>query len=146
MPFALVTGAGKGIGWAICKRLVEEGVQVIGVSRTEDDLCLLQQELGGDRFEYIVADIGNHEACQQVASKAATIGDVTMLVNCAGISILQSFLDVTPESWEKVMAVNVTAVMFLTQAIVRNMVNKGLKGSIVNISSTPSGYFGMPQR
>ncbi|GER90576.1 short-chain dehydrogenase/reductase [Dictyobacter vulcani] len=129
---ALVTGAGKGIGREIALLLSQLGAYVVAVSRSEEDLALLAHELHG---EVIVADLSDVQQAKEAARKA---GKINLLVNNAGISIPQSFLKTTVEDFDATMAVNVRAVMVVSQIIAQGMIQRGYGGSIVNISSQSS--------
>ena len=126
---ALVTGAGKGIGREIAAMLHRFNAQVVAVSRTEVDLKSLQEEIG---CETIVADLGNAAQARRMAEQA---GDVDLLVNNAAIAILEPLLETTVESWDATMAINLRTVMIVTQVVAKRMIERGVAGSIVNISS-----------
>jgi L-xylulose reductase len=129
---ALVTGAGKGIGRDIATLLAECGAQVVAVGRTEDDLATLARETGA---ETIVAELGDPVAAREAAERA---GPIDLLVNNAGITILQPFLDATTEAFDAIMAVNVRAVLVVSQMVARGMIARGQGGAIVNLSSQAS--------
>jgi L-xylulose reductase len=126
---ALVTGAGKGIGKETAVMLRRFNARVIALSRTEKDLQMLKDEIG---CETIIADLADPLSAKQAAERA---GDVDLLVNNAGISILQSFLGLTVEAWDLTMAVNLRSVMIVSQVIAAQMIDRGIPGSIVNVSS-----------
>jgi L-xylulose reductase len=125
----LVTGAGKGIGRDTAVMLARSHAKVVAVSRTESDLKNLQDEIG---CETIVADLGDGAAAKRAAEEA---GDIDLLVNNAAIAILQPFLQTTPEAWDTTMAVNLRAIVIVSQVIVAQMIRRGVAGSIVNVSS-----------
>jgi len=129
---ALVTGAGKGIGREIATLLAGCGATVIGVSRTPEDLEVLEREIGA---ETIMADLTDVEAAQAAAERA---GRVDLLINNAAIAILQPFLETTPVALDETMAVNVRAVMIVSQVVARGMIERGRGGAIVNVSSQSS--------
>jgi NAD(P)-dependent dehydrogenase (short-subunit alcohol dehydrogenase family) len=129
---ALVTGAGKGIGRVIVKVLADNGATVVAVSRAQTDLDSLKQEVP---CETITADLTDAEAARQTAEAA---GDIDLLVNNAGIAILQPFLETTVEAFDQTMAVNVRAVMVMSQVIAKNMIDRQQPGAIVNVSSQAS--------
>lgn len=129
---ALVTGAGKGIGREIALTLAECGAEVVAISRTEADLQVLKSEIP---CTTIAADLQDAEAARLAAQ---TAGDIDLLVNNAGISILQPFLETTVEAFDAVMAVNVRAVLIVSQVVARNMIARGTGGAIVNLSSQAS--------
>jgi L-xylulose reductase len=128
----LVTGAGKGIGREIATMLHRSNACVVALSRTEKDLRSLQEETG---CETIVAELGDPVAARRAAEQA---GDIDLLVNNAAIAILEPFLKTTVEAWDKTMAVNIRAVMIVSQVIAEKMIARGVAGSIVNVSSMAS--------
>ena len=129
---ALVTGAGKGIGRAIAVMLRRFNAQVVAVSRTEADLSTLQEEIG---CETIVSELGNATEAQRMAEQA---GEIDLLVNNAAIAILEPFLQTKVESWDATMAVNLRAVLIVSQVVANGMIERGVTGSIVNVSSMSS--------
>lgn len=129
---ALVTGAGKGIGRQIAKQLHEAGAEVVALSRTPEDLESLAQEIN---CVTIIADLTDADAAIQAAKDA---GEIDLLVNNAGIAILESFLETSAESFDKTIAVNTRAVMLISQVVARGMIERGTGGSIVNVSSQTS--------
>jgi NAD(P)-dependent dehydrogenase (short-subunit alcohol dehydrogenase family) len=92
----------------------------------------LQEEIG---CETIVAELGDPEAARQAAEEA---GKIDLLVNNAAIAILEPFLKTTVEAWDKTMAVNLRAVMIVSQVVAKQMIDRGIAGSIVNVSSMAS--------
>jgi L-xylulose reductase len=129
---ALVTGAGKGIGREIAVMLHRFNARVVAVSRTEADLKALEQEIG---CETIVADLGDATEARRVAEQA---GDIDLLVNNAAIAILEPFLDTKVESFDATIAINLRAVLIVSQVVARRMIERGVSGSIVNVSSMSS--------
>jgi L-xylulose reductase len=129
---ALVTGAGKGIGRQICLALAESGARVVALSRTQVDLDSLVDEIG---CETIAVDLADARAAREAAERA---GEIDLLVNNAGISVPQSLLDTSVEAFDETMAVNVRAVLLVTQVIARGMIARGRGGAIVNLSSQAS--------
>ena len=129
---ALVTGAGKGIGRATALRLAREGAQVVAVARDMAALRSLEAETGCDIVELDLRD--------PVAIRAAmaSTGSVDLLVNCAGIVTLQSFVETTVGAFDEVMAINVRAALIIAQEVVRPLIRDKRRGAIVNVSSTAS--------
>ncbi len=128
----LVTGAGKGIGREIAAMLYRFNAQIVALSRTEEDLQRLKEEIG---CETIVAELGDPASAKRAAEQA---GKIDLLVNNAAIAILEPFLATTVEAWDKTMAVNLRAVMIVSQIIAKQMIERGVAGSIVNVSSMAS--------
>ena len=129
---ALVTGAGRGIGRAIATVLAECGASVVALGRGADDLATLAAAIG---VETIVADLADAAAARAVAERA---GPIDLLVNNAGISILEPFLTASPEAFDAIMAVNVRAPLIVSQVVAAGMVARGRGGAIVNVSSQAS--------
>jgi NAD(P)-dependent dehydrogenase (short-subunit alcohol dehydrogenase family) len=128
----LVTGAGKGIGREIAVLLSQLGAKVIAVSRAEADLATLRQEIDAETIAVDLAD------AQKAHDAAVQAGRVDLLVNNAGISIPQSFLDTTVEAFDQTLAVNVRAAFIISQVVARGMIERGQGGAIVNLSSQSS--------
>lgn len=129
----LVTGAGKGIGHDIVRHLTQEcNAQVIALSRTQADLNSLHEEYGCTIVQVDLADVH----ATQLAVEA--LERVDLLVNNAGIAILEPFLSASVEAFDMTMAVNVRAIMVVSQIAARQMIARGGGGAIVNVSSQSS--------
>ncbi len=133
---AVVTGAGKGIGRAICLELARAGADIFGVSRTASDLDALGEEIRvlGVRYQWQVADLSSSAAAQEVARRAEQFGDVDILVNNAGVARTGPAEDVTEADWDFVLDTNLKGTFFVAQAFGRAMLSRG-SGRIVNVSS-----------
>lgn len=128
----IVTGAGRGIGRSIATMLGARGAAVVAVSRSVDDLASLNAEIG---CRIIAADLADPGATRRAAIDALP---ADYLVNCAGTTTLQSFLDITVEAFDHLIAVNTRAPMIVAQEYVRHRIAIGGGGSIVNVSSLSS--------
>jgi L-xylulose reductase len=128
----LITGAGKGIGRETAKRLGRLGARVIAMARTQSDLDSLMDEVEG---QAIAVDLADTDAARD-AAKAAMPAD--LLVNCAGINILEPFMDVDAGSFDLIQAVNVRAPLIVSQEFARHRIAAGGGGTIVNVSSMSS--------
>ncbi|MEK1895579.1 MAG: SDR family oxidoreductase [Rhizobium sp.] len=133
----IVTGAGKGIGRATAQLLVERGAQVVALTRSPADVESLQQELG---CRAIQVDLADAKATREAAIAALP---ADFLVNCAGTTELQPFLETTVEAFDHLYAVNTRAPMIVAQEYARSLINDGRKGAIVNVSSVAS-FVGIP--
>ena len=131
---ALVTGAGRGIGRAAAAALAEAGAHVVLVSRTRAELEQLAEAIrnAGGSAEPLVLDVGD-VAASQAAIGAEAAFDV--LVNNAGTNRPAPFLEVTVDDYDAVTDLNVRAAFFVAQGVARRMVEAGVRGSIVNVSS-----------
>ena len=124
----LVTGAGKGIGRATVTRLRQEDADVVALTRSESDLAGLR-EAG---CETILCDLADAGATREAVRAAQPID---LLVNNAGTTKLDSFLETSVEAFDWLMAVNARAPMIVAQECARDMIRRGHKGAIVNVSS-----------
>ena len=129
---ALVTGAGKGIGREIAVLLSSFGAEVVALGRTQADLDTLSEEIGCETATVDVSDV------QCTTRVAESLGAIDLLVNNAGISRPQAFLETRVEEFDETMSVNVRAVMIVSQVVARGMIERGTGGAIVNISSQAS--------
>jgi L-xylulose reductase len=133
----VVTGAGKGIGRATAVMLAKHGAKVTALSRSAADLEALKAEIG---CIPIAVDLADPEATRAAAIQALP---ADFLVNCAGTTELESFLDVKVENFDLLYAVNTRAPMIVSQEYARDMVKTGRKGAIVNVSSV-AAFVGIP--
>ncbi len=143
---AIVTGAGKGIGRAICLHLAEAGADVFAVSRTEADLVSLGEEIArlGVRYAYLAADVADPNAPEAIAERAElALGPIDVLVNNAGVAVTAPAESVTRAEWDHVLDTNLKAAFFLAQAVGRRMLARGF-GRIVNVTSQ-AGIGGLPE-
>jgi len=128
----VVTGAGSGIGHATAVRLAEEGARVIGVDISRERLRSLQSLLG-TRVVTVDGDLTTEVATERVIAAAGS--QIDGLANVAGIMDgFEPTAEIDDETWDRVLAVNVTAVMRMTRAVLPGMLERGA-GSIVNVSS-----------
>jgi len=137
---AIVTGAGKGIGWGIAKVFSQEGAKVVVVDWDEEAGKKTAEEIrqsGGDAI-FVHCDVSNEE--QVKAMVQATLdkyGRIDVLVNNAGIGVYKPVLEATSEDWDRCLAVNLKSVFLCSKYAIPHMQAAG-KGAIVNISSVHS--------
>ena len=133
---ALVTGAGGGIGRAICSRFVEEGITVVAADIDEGSLRSLSQSMGSGRGAYPVRlDVTDFTAAQNaVAATVLRFGCVDILVNNAGWDTAKPFVETAPDFWDKVIAINLKGPLNLHHAVLPHMIRTG-QGKIINIAS-----------
>jgi 3-oxoacyl-[acyl-carrier protein] reductase len=134
---AIVTGAGQGMGRSFAQILAEAGatVAVVEVVPGRGQQAVDELAAAGHSavlYELDVRDRGAIDA--MVADLAERYGRIDVLVNCAGIFAGGPSEDVTPEEWDRVIGINLTAVFVCSQAVARVMIPQG-SGSIINIGS-----------
>ena len=141
---ALVTGAGRGIGLAAAAALAQVGAHVTLCARSREEI-----EAGADAIrreggsaDALVLDVNDVDAVR--AALAARPAD-HILVNNAGANRPKPFTEVTTEDYDAVMGLNLRAAFFVAQAAARRMIEAGLKGSIVHMSSQ-LGHVGAANR
>jgi 3-oxoacyl-[acyl-carrier protein] reductase len=136
---ALVTGASSGLGQQFARALAENGAAVALVARRAGRLAELQKsiEAAGGRALAIEADVTDRAAMAAAFDAAEkAFGTVTILVNNAGIAQSPTrAIDVTPEEWRKVLAVDLDAVFHNAQEAARRMLAAKTPGAIINIAS-----------
>jgi meso-butanediol dehydrogenase/(S,S)-butanediol dehydrogenase/diacetyl reductase len=143
----LITGGASGIGAATAARFLEEGSRVCVLDRDADAGNRIRHELAqlGEAgiSEAIIADVTDLMQVEAAFAEAIRLMDgVDVVINNAGISIRHKFLDITPEEWEKVIAVNLTGVFYVAQTAARHMWERG-SGVILQTAST-NGVMGYP--
>jgi NAD(P)-dependent dehydrogenase (short-subunit alcohol dehydrogenase family) len=139
---ALVTGAGGGIGRVLGWALAEAGARLAAHDRTSADLTPLRELLTAEGMAAteFTADLSSVGECRGlVAAVLAEHGRIDVLVNCAGIVARTPIAETEPETFDRVVAVDVRAPYFLSQAVHPIMRDSG-GGSIINIGSLNSFY------
>lgn len=134
MKIAIVTGVLGGIGKESALQLCKSGYAIVGMDVVDaNDLSAFD----GYDFSYIKGDLADAEARKGLVEAAAQKGDISVLVNVAGIApkVRRDILEMTEESYDFVMGINTKGTLFLTQAVANEMVKQGNGGAIVNISS-----------
>jgi meso-butanediol dehydrogenase / (S,S)-butanediol dehydrogenase / diacetyl reductase len=143
----LITGGASGIGAATAARFLEEGSRVCVLDRDAAACGRVKHELAGlgeaGISEAIIADVTDLMQVEAAFAEAIRLMDgVDVLVNNAGISVRHKFLDITPEEWDRVIAVNLTGVFYVAQTAARHMWENG-SGVILQTAST-NGVMGYP--
>lgn len=143
----LVTGGASGIGAATAARFLEEGSRVCVLDRDTTACGRIKHELAGlgqgGVSEAIIADVTDLMQVEAAFAEAIRLMDgVDVLINNAGISVRHKFLEITPEEWDRVIAVNLTGVFYVAQTAARHMWENG-SGVILQTAST-NGVMGYP--
>src|SRR5690242_14011135 len=134
----LITGGGGGIGKAAAQRFLEEGAKVVLNSRRQSVLDVALEELApyGDRVATYAADGSSQAAAQELVDFAVdTYGRVDVVVNSTGIFRVVPFLDQTEEHVEEALNSITRPTYYVTQAAVRDMVERGEGGAVVSVGS-----------
>jgi len=140
--YALVTGAGKGLGRACSIALAEAGATVIALSRTQSDLNNLEKDIRKVKGKVIKieCDVMNY---QDLREKLNKIKIIDILVNNAGTNIPEPFENIKQSSMNYLVDLNLKAAFNVAQLVVKKMIkNKKRSGSIINMSSQ-LGHVGM---
>lgn len=135
---ALITGAGKGIGKAVAIALAKEGVNVILIARTQEEIDSVAAKARSLRVKAlaITADVADINSVNAAVEKAlAEFKTIDILINNAGIAAFGKFLELEPTDWERIIQVNLMGVYYVTRAVIPNMIERQT-GDIINISST----------
>ena len=141
MRKALVTGASRGIGYAIAKKLAQNGDKIVITGRKKETLERVAKELGQNVFPMVWDAAEFDKADEKVREAAGQLGGLDIVVNNAGIFARRSEWDkkslfkTTVKEWQDVIDVNASAVFFTMQASVNYMLENGVKGNILNITS-----------
>jgi NADP-dependent 3-hydroxy acid dehydrogenase YdfG len=141
---ALVTGSSSGIGAATARRLAAEGAAVALVARRRDRLDELASDIAGDGGTALVlqADVTQQQqSVDAVERTVAELGRLDTVVNNAGVMLLGAALDSPTEDWDKMVALNVQGLMYVTHAALPHLVSAAETSprrvaDLVNISST----------
>lgn len=142
---AIITGASRGIGYAIAKRLGEDGFNIVIIDmNAQEDYQQNFDELEeqGINYLYVQGNICSKEDRERLITETVErFGGIHVLVNNAGVApkVRADLLDMTEESFDRVVGINTKGTMFLTQAIAKQMIIQEMegrkRGTIINISS-----------
>jgi NAD(P)-dependent dehydrogenase (short-subunit alcohol dehydrogenase family) len=133
----LITGAAKGIGHAVARRMAQDGARVAMIDRDGDALAdaaaALNQITPGSALA-LTADVSRStEVTSAVASAVAHFGGIDVLVNNAGIHFARALDEYTDEEWQRIFAINVNGAFYVTRAALPAL--RRSRGSVVMVSS-----------
>jgi NAD(P)-dependent dehydrogenase (short-subunit alcohol dehydrogenase family) len=145
---AVVTGGARGLGLSMASALARHGVRV-GLVDLLPEVEASAESLAGDAGVETAGVIADVTSADDVAAAfgriSETLGSPSLLVNAAGIVVWEDSLDATPESWRRVIDINLTGTFLCCQALGRACRADGHPGAIVNVSSMSGRVVNVPQ-
>lgn len=136
---ALITGAGRGIGLAIARGLAQHGADVVLAARSEGQLLTAQGEIEaetGRQAHVFPFDLANLDRIDSFFTRVLQAADgIDILVNCAGMTVRGPSVEVSLETFDHVMKVNLTSALLLSQALCKHCRDADKPGRIINIGS-----------
>jgi L-rhamnose 1-dehydrogenase len=145
---AIVTGAARGIGRAIALRLGQEGARVAVVDRRDEQghETVRLIEAAGSRAIFVRTDVSDSGQVQaMVDTVVKQWHTIDVLVNVAGICPFEDFLEMPEELWDEVLDVNLKGYFLCSQAVAKVMIEQGVKGRIIAVSSISAKFGGSSQ-
>lgn len=135
---ALVTGGTKGIGRATVIELCKEGAHTVIASRNPDEGAQFVAELRsqGLKASYVQADVGKLADIRRMVQEVIEKNDkIDILVNCAGVNIRKPIEEYNEDEWNQMVDVNMKGTFFACQEVGKTMIERGIKGAMVNLGS-----------
>jgi NAD(P)-dependent dehydrogenase (short-subunit alcohol dehydrogenase family) len=135
---AIVTGSARGLGQALAKGLARQGARVVVCDLNQEGAHATAERIrtAGSEAVSTFVDVADAASCEAVVRFAVEqLGRVDVLVNNAGIDIVEPAGEITEEVWSKLLDVNLKGVLNASQSVIRQMREQGGGGSIINISS-----------
>ena len=142
----IITGAGKGIGYACARVFAEQGAKLAVISRSKEDLLGLKQELmlPESHFYMMDGDVSDPQVVSDfVAGVISQFRVIDVLINNAGIRFRKKFLDIDYDEWQHVLNVNAGSTFLFCKEVGRHMVKQN-SGKIINMASI-IGTLGLPE-
>lgn len=127
----IVTGASRGLGYALAERLAHRGARLALVARSKAPIARLAAQVGGDAYP---ADLAEVDGIGDLIRRIAADGPIDVLINNAGVDLTGRLTDLAPERITELITVNLVAPILLTRAVIPIMRDHG-RGHIVNVSS-----------
>lgn len=136
---ALITGGSGGIGSAISETFVRNGAKVIIVGTNENKLNAVSEKIGLKNSRVFVLNFENVTDLETQVETASGLFEehrIDILVNCAGVNSMKNFFEINETDFDSTMNINLKSVFFMSQAVSKHMIKHGVKGHILNISSS----------
>jgi NAD(P)-dependent dehydrogenase (short-subunit alcohol dehydrogenase family) len=134
---AIITGAGQGIGRSVALSIASRGGSVAIVDLVEEAAAAVSREIqeAGGKAQPVVLDVSERESVNEaVAGVLSSLGRIDVLVNNAGWTRTQLFLEDDPDYWQRVIGVNLMGQIYTCRAVLEPMIEQG-GGAIVNVAS-----------
>ena len=132
---ALITGAARGIGLAFAKRYVAEGARVC-IADIDFDRAQRAAEEIGEAAIAVRMDVTDQASIDAaVAETVERLGQIDILINNAALFTAAPITEITRADYDRVMAINVAGPLFTLQAVAKHMIERGIKGRIINMAS-----------
>lgn len=139
---ALITGGGgSGIGYSIAKKFLESGAKIIIAGTNEQKIkdAIVKLNAEDERAKGIILDVRNTNVLYDKVKEAALLFEenrIDILVNSAGVISKNDFWNISEEEYDMIMDINAKGTFFMCQAVAKFMIEKNIKGHILNISSS----------
>lgn len=137
---ALITGGSGGIGLSMAKEFIRCGAKVIIAGTNEEKLKKILSDMHTEsKLKYIVLDITDTQSLSEKVNKAAALfpeNRIDILVNSAGLVSQSNFLNMSESEYDNIMDVNAKGTFFMSQAVGKHMISNGVKGHILNVTSS----------
>lgn len=132
---AVITGGASGIGYAIAEFYLKKGAK-IALLDMKEDVNETAKQLGADKAIGVVADVTSDESMEKaVAEVVSRFNQIDILVNCAGIALLDDAENISDDYWQKTIDINLTGSFKMAQKIGNVMIKSGNGGKIINLAS-----------
>lgn len=132
---ALITGAARGIGRAFAEAYLREGARV-AIADIDETACKATAAALGDGALAVSLDVSDLASIQRaVDTTVDTFGQIDILINNAAIFTAAPIVEITPEDYARVFDINVKGPLFTLQAVARHMIDRGIRGKIINMAS-----------
>jgi len=132
---AVITGGASGIGYAIAQLFVEKGASVV-LFDLKEDVATTAKNINKERAIGVLCNVTDNQSMDDAIKQAHNhYGKIDILVNCAGIALLDDAENISDDYWNKTMDINVTGTFKMAQKIGNILIEQGNGGKIINLAS-----------